>query len=181
MEAVLFNHERTNDLKKIIGAQLIGISSMASSILINSNEITLIERARLSFLNAMGLQNIFEFAFRGHDSVSDYSNPSHGIIISEISQENLKNSKFQDHFHLTFDSDFIVTKIIFWSDANVELEFPKICDVITLEFTNNKSIFFRLSDRSDADLILSDITIEQLFEQYIDFENRELILLSQLA
>jgi hypothetical protein len=166
--------------KNVLGFRLSSISALTAVKRQSVNEIELVEWTYLYFWNLLGGMQIIKLRYRGYDAVSEFENPSHGILFSETNDEEIKANKFHEGFYLNMDTDFFLKKVTIWSDAHKELEFEKICDVLVLEFSNHTFLLFQLSDSSEADLYIENTSVEDFFKRYPDYEEREIILLGQV-
>ena len=179
MENTEINKE-FNVFKTVLGWRLSSISALCATKWQSISKIELIEWAYLYFWDSMDGMQIVKLRYRGYDAISEFENPSHGILFSESNNEEIKANKFREGFYLNMDSDFFLKRATIWSDAHSELEFQKICNVLVLEFSNHTSLIFRLSDRHEADFYIDNIAIEDFFRSYSDYDEREIILLGTI-
>lgn len=170
----------TDFFKKSINWKLKSLSSLVASMVYNSENINLIERSHLYFIDETGKERIFRLIFRGYDALSDFKEPSHGIIVSEVFRKDINHDKFYEGFYLSFEDGFILKKVTIWSDSYLGLKFGKISDILALHFSNGKSIYFRLTDRQEVDLFINYITPQVFFTQYPDKNERQLVLLANI-
>ena len=62
----------TDFFKKSINWKLKSLSSLVASMVYNSENINLIERSHLYFIDETGKERIFRLIFRGYDALSDF-------------------------------------------------------------------------------------------------------------
>ena len=178
------DNNRLEELETLIGYNFASINSKSSHMSYDElNKFRIGGGSYIHFYDTTTYKKyLLKMTFLGYDCIARNESECHGFNISSIKDE----IPFSPIHELTAYTssvsfrDFILKEISFWSMGYQEVDFPKYNDLIVFELNNGYCIFLVLGDRVDVDVYIQKNTVVDFFNQYPDYEERELILLHKI-